>query len=97
MSSMHPLADLRPHESRVHSQGGEDGVLARILECLGETNRYFVEFGAWDGRHLSNTAHLRIDRGWRGLLMDGDPERVSEGVKREFVTDYIVPAIAGGR
>lgn len=86
MSSTHPLADLRAHESRVHSQGGEDGVLARIFDCLGETNRYFVEFGAWDGRHLSNTAHLRIDQGWQGLLMDGDPERVSELVQREFVT-----------
>jgi hypothetical protein len=80
------LADLRSHERQVHSQGGEDGVLLCLFECLGATNRFFVEFGAWDGRHLSNTAHLRLDHGWTGLLMDGDPERVADGVEREFLT-----------
>jgi hypothetical protein len=80
------LADLRRYERQVHSQGGEDGVLQRIFECLGATNRFFVEFGAWDGQHLSNTAHLRLDQGWTGLLMDGDPERVSGVVCNEFVT-----------
>ncbi len=54
------LSDLRPHERTVYSQGGEDGVLAHIFECIGKTNRTFVEFGAWDGRHMSNTALLRL-------------------------------------
>lgn len=84
--ALEDLVELRRHERQVYSQGGEDGVLEKIFEALGTTNRYFVEFGAWDGRHLSNTAHLRIDRGWQGLLMDGDPERVSDLVHREFVT-----------
>lgn len=87
------LSDLRRYERRVHSQGGEDGVLARLFACLGERSRTFVEFGAWDGRHLSNTAHLRLDRGWSGLLMDGDPERVSGLVRREFVTAENVEAL----
>jgi hypothetical protein len=80
------LSDLRSYEERIYSQGGEDGVLRRIFECIGASNRYFVEFGAWDGRHLSNTAHLRLDHGWSGLLMEGAPERRSEQVQREFVT-----------
>jgi len=61
-------------------------VLERLFACLGSGDRRFVEFGAWDGRHWSNTANLRIAHGWDGLLMDGDPARVSGLVKREFVT-----------
>ncbi len=87
------LSDLRSYERRVHSQGGEDGALERIFECIGTSNEYFVEFGAWDGRHLSNTAHLRLDCGWSGLLMDGAPERVGEGVHQEFVTAENVNAL----
>jgi hypothetical protein len=80
------LSDLRSYEERIYSQGGEDGVLKRIFQCIGTRSQYFVEFGAWDGRHLSNTAHLRLDHGWSGLLMEGSPERRCEQVRQEFVT-----------
>jgi hypothetical protein len=80
------LSDLRACERGIHSQNGEDGVLERIFECVGTTNQRFVEFGAWDGETLSNTAHLRKTHGWTGLLMEGDPERASELVTNAFVT-----------
>jgi hypothetical protein len=81
------LSDLRRYETRVYSQGGEDGVIARIFACIGTTNRYFVEFGAWDGRHLSNTANLRLHQAWTGLLLDGDGERRDDAlVKPAFIT-----------
>jgi hypothetical protein len=67
------LSDLASFERSVHSQHGEDGVIERIFECIGSTNRWFVEFGAGDGVRLSNTAHLRLEHGWSGLLMDGNP------------------------
>jgi hypothetical protein len=79
------LSDLKRFERSVYSQGGEDGVLERIFECIGTTNRYFVEFGAKDGLELSNTAHLRLDRGWSGLLMEAHAP-VAEEVVQEFVT-----------
>lgn len=72
--------DLRSHERHVYSQGGEDGVIARIFARIGTRNRRFVEFGAWDGQHWSNTANLRLHAGWTGLLIDRDGARRNEAL-----------------
>jgi len=77
--------DLAAHAECVHSQGGEDGVLLRLFERIGVANRYFVEFGAWDGLHLSNTANLRLSHGWSGLLLEGSDRADGELVKRALV------------
>ncbi|NNE69106.1 MAG: hypothetical protein HKN29_01950 [Rhodothermales bacterium] len=58
----------------VHSQYGEDGVLAWTLDQLGISSGSFVEFGAWDGVHLSNCRYL-FEQGWRGCLIEGDSDR----------------------
>ena len=79
------LSNLRASERSVYSQGGEDGVLERIFECIGTTNRFFVEFGAKDGVELSNTARLRLEHGWTGLLMDAR-RPTSAGVVNQRLT-----------
>jgi hypothetical protein len=86
------LENLKDYERSFYSQGGEDGVLERIFECVGETNRFCVEFGAKDGVELSNTAHLRLDRGWTGLLMEASAP-VSDGIVQEFVTAENINAL----
>lgn len=59
----------------VHSQFGEDGIIEALLRQAGASGPgYFVEFGAWDGRHLSNCAKL-ADEGWAGCFIEGDAER----------------------
>lgn len=74
------VVDLRPAppfaawKRDVHSQCGEDGVLEHLLADLRIGRGYFIEFGAWDGRHLSNCAAL-ADRGFSGCFIEGDPER----------------------
>lgn len=35
--------------------------------------RTFLELGAFDGWQESNTLHLEACRGWRGVLIDGNP------------------------
>lgn len=58
----------------VHSQTGEDGIIEQLLQMAKVESRYFVEFGAWDGRHLSNCAKL-ADEGWGGCFVEGDAAR----------------------
>jgi hypothetical protein len=72
-----------------YSQNGEEGVLDEIIRRIGSVNEFFVEFGAWDGQYLSNTAHLRIDRKWPGVLFEGDPTKVKPngiGLYNETIT-----------
>jgi hypothetical protein len=62
----------------VRSQFGEDGVIEKIFQIIGEGDRWCVEFGAWDGRHLSNTCHLIEDRGWYGVQIEGSRAKFAQ-------------------
>jgi hypothetical protein len=66
---------LTEHAQNFQSQCGEDGILAAILDRLPETNRWCVEFGAWDGVYFSNTRELVKSRGYFAVLIEGDPAR----------------------
>jgi hypothetical protein len=66
---------LRDFRRDRHSQFGEDGIIEKIFRTIGEQSRWCVEFGAWDGVHLSNTRSLIADRGWSAVLIEGDPGR----------------------
>jgi hypothetical protein len=60
--------------SNVHSQNGEDGIIRYLLDRLPPIPQWFIEFGAWDGRHLSNCAAL-AEQGWSGLFIEADPDK----------------------
>jgi hypothetical protein len=66
---------LKPFEANVTSQSGEDGVIARALELIGERDRWCVEFGAFDGREASNTYSLIASQGYSAVLIESDPDR----------------------
>ncbi len=81
-------------QKKILSQYGQDGVLEKIFDVIGTTNKYFVEFGsAGTDTGMGNTAYLRR-RGFTGLLMDGtEPPYDSNvstnnfyDVKVEFIT-----------
>jgi hypothetical protein len=67
--------DLRKFATPHYSQSGEDGLLEFILDRLPITNKWCVEFGAWDGVHLSNTYHLICSAGYSAVLIEGDREK----------------------
>src|SRR5260370_12899042 len=69
-----PVMPFHAWRRNVHPQTGEDGIIEQLLQRAQVTSRYFVEFGAWDGRHLSNCAKL-ADEGWAGCFIEGDAAR----------------------
>jgi hypothetical protein len=75
---------IRIEESRVYSQNGEDGVIAALFHAIGETNRYFVEFGCESG-YQRNTRWLE-SQGWSGLLMSHDMHDTPFDIKHEHIT-----------
>ncbi len=60
----------------VTSQFGEDGIIAEIIKIVGDDMaKYCVEFGAWDGKYLSNTWSLVNDHGWGVCYIESDRKR----------------------
>jgi len=61
----------------IYSQFGEDGIIQEIFNVIGIRSKKCIEFGAWDGFHLSNTANLWTN-GWEGVLLEGDFNKYQE-------------------
>jgi len=67
---------LRDFANNVTSQYGEDGIIDKILNLIGgPQTAWCVEFGAWDGKYLSNTWDLINNKQWCGVLIEGDQKR----------------------
>ncbi|HEX8527228.1 hypothetical protein, partial [Allosphingosinicella sp.] len=78
---------LQRFARREYSEAGEDGILERAFDLLGIDQGFFVEFGAWDGRRLSNT-RLLAERGWSGLLIEADDDHFAE-LERNVPADRV--------
>ncbi|WP_306533879.1 hypothetical protein [Geobacter sp.] len=61
---------LTKYTKRITSEYGEDGVIEKILEIIGEGDKWCVEFGAGDGKSGSNSWNLITNRGWSGVLIE---------------------------
>jgi len=60
-----------------YAQNAEDIRVWRAFKDLDPTQLTYVDVGANEPRHLSITASL-YDQGWRGLLIEADPDHASE-------------------
>ena len=82
--------DLLEFKSNYRSQYGEDGIIKKIFEIIGgPKNKYFVEFGAWDGEFLSNTYNLYKNYNWSGCYIEGDKKKFKDLTKRYDKIDHI--------
>lgn len=69
-----------------YSQFGEDGIIEHVLERIPALDKCCVEFGAWDGIHLSNTFNLIKNRGYRAVLIEADRKKFQ--VLRKNMAQY---------
>lgn len=89
---------LSNYKENIHSQNGEDGVLREILHRFKIKTGSFVEFGAWDGKRLSNTYHL-LEQGWNGVYIESDKDKYQDLVHNmkpfsklvENINEYVEP------
>jgi len=79
------FVDLAKYEMSYYSADGEDGVTKYLLEILGTTNKYFVEFGVGDATQC-NTRFLREQFNWHGLMMDRGFKDTNINLQQEYVT-----------
>jgi hypothetical protein len=78
------------YRQNIYSQNGEDGVLEHILNNI-ETNNTCCEFGAWDGKHFSNTFRLVKEKNYKALYIEGDPEKYKDLLETCNEYSNIVP------
>ena len=71
------MSTLINYRNNIHSQNGEDGVLIEIFRRLSITPSWVCEFGAWDGKHLSNTFHW-VQNGARAVFIEGDASKIND-------------------
>jgi hypothetical protein len=68
------MKSILSHRKNINTQNGEDGIIEYIFDALQIKNGAFIEFGAWDGKHLSNCYKL-FSEGWHGVFIEGDKEK----------------------
>lgn len=71
------METLYDYRKNINSQHGEDGIIQKIFEIIGTRSKVCIEFGAWDGFHLSNTAALWANS-WKGILIEADESKYSQ-------------------
>ncbi|MDQ7250228.1 FkbM family methyltransferase [Dongia sedimenti] len=82
---------LAHYARNVNSQTGEDGIIGEMLARISTVRAldgWCVEFGAWDGIYLSNTYHLINEKGYKAVLIEGDPAKhqvLCKNIPREDV------------
>lgn len=64
---------LLEHRHDITSQYGEDGMIQKIFEVIGDGSRWCVELGALNGTHDSNVWNLVKNKGWNAVLIEADP------------------------
>ena len=80
------------YRKNYYSQFGEDGIIEKIIKDLNLNQKLFIcEFGAWDGKFLSNTFNLVSKKNSIALMIEGDIERYKDLKKTANLYPNIIP------
>jgi len=84
------------NRKNIYSQNGEDGVLEILLKNMNiSENGKCCEFGAWDGKHFSNTYRLVKENMYKALYIESDKDKFEDLLKtRDEHPDQITPVCA---
>jgi hypothetical protein len=85
------MLNLHDFKKNIYSQFGEDGILSELVQRLPQEHLNFtaIEFGAWDGIHLSNIANLVKNHNFRGCFIEADKKRF-EDLEKNYPKNHIL-------
>jgi len=75
--------NLLSSNNDITSEHGEDGVVEKIFEIIGEGDKWCVDLGALNGVHGSNVWNLIKKQGWSGVLIEAD-QTYFEKLEKEY-------------
>jgi len=89
-------APLNHFLKNIYSQNGEDGLIEELLlrMQLPLSGGWCVEFGAWDGKHCSNTFALVQNNEWSAIFIEGDDSRFNDLLHTVQDHQKITPVLA---
>ena len=76
-------------KKKIYSQNGEEGILEYIFQKIGFTNKYCVEFGAGNGKTISNTLYFKEKYNFKRILIEGN----IKDIKNKRIKENIIHAI----
>lgn len=87
-------SSVSKYKSNIHSQNGEDGILAFIFNSMDVANISYpkrcLEVGAYDGVWLSNTRNL-ILKGWDSIQIEGGEQFIELGfLYQDYPKSYVI-------
>ena len=75
----------------IYSQNGEDGILEEIIKRINLKEIEVCEFGAWDGKHYSNTFNLVENYSAKAVYIEQDNSRFNDLIETSKKFKNILP------
>jgi hypothetical protein len=78
------------YSKNIYSQNGEDGIIEELFKRLEINNGWVCEFGAWDGKNLSNTFNL-VKKKFNAVFIEGDSKKYKDLLQTVKEYPNIIP------